>query len=389
MDLSQLGSSINTQKIPGWHADYDGREMREQVGNFDYGYNMYCGSCDQKTFVSAQVYHERECIDARVPCDHCSAVIHYGPYVTALRDEDDPAMDNEAVSQLVWYHTSTSYDWPSPTHSEAVRAKLANHRVIAGIPVEELIEHQISQAVHVGTYEAAIENMLRRMRDQDDAAKTFYLHRVTLKLLPSQINTGYRDENHETASQLTIQEIQAEGLLAIRYLNVRESAGSLSLAVVPQAIEKGQSLRLPPTGLARAADTELLTWLNQQQAELDQIDHRSSDTSAIPDHQLCTMQLGRQPDSDGIAQQAANCGNARRRIWDRIDDRLARAYLSGPSPSIAENFQAAFRAWRNEHNVITVAETNESYASAAVILTRPAEVVALLRSQPVRIVNAG
>lgn len=279
--------------------------MREQVGNFDYGYNMYCGRCDQTTFVSAQAYHERQLLDAHIPCGHCDAVIHCGAYVTRLRDEDDPAMDNEVLSQLAWYHTSTSYDWPSPAHSEAVRARLADRRTIAGIPVERLIEHEISKAVHVGTYEAAIENMLRRMRDRDDAAKTFYLHRVTLKLLPSQINTGYRDENHEAASQLTIQEIQAEGLLAIRYLNVRESAGSLSLAVVPQVIEEVQSLPLPPTSLAAAPDTELLTWLNEQQAELDETDQRSPDTSAIPNRQLRMMQLGLRLDPHGIAKQAA------------------------------------------------------------------------------------
>jgi hypothetical protein len=81
-------------------------------------------------------------------------------------------MDNEVLPQLPWYHTSTSYDWPSPAHSEVPRARLANCRTIAGIPVEQLIEHEISKAVHVGTYEAAIENMLRRMRDQDDSAMT-------------------------------------------------------------------------------------------------------------------------------------------------------------------------------------------------------------------------
>src|SRR5699024_11868511 len=40
---------------------------------------------------------------------------------------------------------------------------------------------QRAKALHVGTYEAAVHNMLRRMRDQADRGNQFYLYRVHLK----------------------------------------------------------------------------------------------------------------------------------------------------------------------------------------------------------------
>jgi hypothetical protein len=39
-----------------------------------------------------------------------------------------------------------------------------------------------SQALHLGTYEATVESMLRRMCDQDDGGPQFYLYRVAHRL---------------------------------------------------------------------------------------------------------------------------------------------------------------------------------------------------------------
>ena len=55
---------------------------------------------------------------------------------------------------------------------------------------------------NIGTYEAAIENMLRRMDDQGDADANFYLHRVQVDIDPDRINDGYRDENDEPARKI-------------------------------------------------------------------------------------------------------------------------------------------------------------------------------------------
>lgn len=42
-------------------------------------------------------------------------------------------------------------------------------------------ERQRAKALHVGTYEAAVHNMLRRIHDQADHGAQFYLYRVHLK----------------------------------------------------------------------------------------------------------------------------------------------------------------------------------------------------------------
>jgi hypothetical protein len=38
---------------------------------------------------------------------------------------------------------------------------------------------------------------LRHMRDENEGDREFYLHRVSLNVAPTDINTGIRDENHE------------------------------------------------------------------------------------------------------------------------------------------------------------------------------------------------
>ena len=45
-------------------------------------------------------------------CVHCPGDIHYGPYAMALRNADDPVLDDETALSAAWYHTSTDPHWP-------------------------------------------------------------------------------------------------------------------------------------------------------------------------------------------------------------------------------------------------------------------------------------
>jgi hypothetical protein len=112
-----------------------------------------------------------------------------------------------------------------------------------------------TQALHLGTYESAIESMLRRMRDQDDGGAQFYLYRVALRcgLI---IEPGWRDENLAEAAQIT--QSALEKVDAIRYLNVYESPGSLSLAVRRRAIHSVQAVSLPVRVVEVTAKSPLL-----------------------------------------------------------------------------------------------------------------------------------
>jgi hypothetical protein len=84
--------------------------------------------------------------------------------VAGLRDEHDPALDNAQTGELAWHHTSASRDWPAPDYSEQQKARLLAVADRFHYDVREVIARQAQQAPHVGTYEAAIENMLRRIR---------------------------------------------------------------------------------------------------------------------------------------------------------------------------------------------------------------------------------
>src|SRR5215211_3502435 len=84
--------------------------LEDRVIDFGYGYRMKC-DCGGVSYISAEDYYaERD--EAHMPCEHCPRSIYFGPAVATLRDEHDAALDNARINVLVWYHTSTSPDWP-------------------------------------------------------------------------------------------------------------------------------------------------------------------------------------------------------------------------------------------------------------------------------------
>ncbi|RIJ70568.1 hypothetical protein D1871_18450 [Nakamurella silvestris] len=260
-------------------------------------------------------------------CEHCERSIHFGPLVAALRDEQDPALDDNVVGQLAWYHTSTWSDWPSPDYVSRTgpQFRVALERFGLG-STHDLSQHT-TKTLHLGTYEAAIENMLRRMHDQADGDSRFYLYRVALSLDPTRINEGYRDENAEKAADLTVGDLQAAGLDAVRYLNVYESMGSLSLAVTPEVIIGIQCIPIPIEDLAallppdpfmeqkEALDAEAVEWSDAAEliSTIDPIERRR-------------MRLGLRPDPEGLIQRAEERELRRYALWHDFEDILAQYY---------------------------------------------------------------
>ncbi len=231
--------------------------LRERFDGFNYAYRMKC-TCGRVSLLTAPDYH-REVDDAHMLCTHCGASIHFGTAVTALRNDDDVALDDRHVAAFAWYHTSTAPDWPSMTHAAEVAQRMRQMELIPRAQREYFIRLASTKALHLGTYEAAVENLLRRMHDEGDAGSQFYLHRVAV--LPGRINDGYRDENHDPASDITVGELEADGLDAVRYLNVYEAPGSLSLAVRPGTIRWIQSIPIPVADPAEIKLPELIASL--------------------------------------------------------------------------------------------------------------------------------
>lgn len=347
----------------------------ERNDGFDYDLRMLC-DCGLSSPLSAADYEEGA-HQSRMTCVHCGDSIHYGPAVAAVRDVNDPALHDEALHTFAWYHTSTQPDWPSPTFT-ADFIEGIDERDLLMPSREEYIAHHTSKALHVGTYEAAIENMLRRMNDELDSHSQFYLYRVALRLDSQRINPGYRDENHEIASDISTDELDELNLAAVRYLNVHEAIGTLSLAIAPKSIHAVQRLALPLPDLSLPADASDGPFI----CEVRETDRRTSDAATdlgVTPIVRRKMELGMVPDPSGAAKRYRD---ARRTYYDAVrtlEHHLEEQYLPHASVLVRRAFTQAAAHWRADG----IDEYVGRYRTWAALIERPVAVRETLASRPV------
>lgn len=166
------------------------------------------------------------------------------PRVTV--DSDDPALNGDMVSHLVWYHTSTQPNWPTGDSDPAARLTDQFRQMMGGDDrVASWADRQRSKALHVGTYEAAIYNMLRRIADQADHGSQFYLCRVHLKPTIT-VREGWLIDPSDFVGDVILDEVCPPGIDVARYLNHHEDPGGLSLALGRAAIAGTQQVAIPP-----------------------------------------------------------------------------------------------------------------------------------------------
>lgn len=158
--------------------------------------------------------------------------------------EDDPALDNDLALRLDWYHTSTHDRWPS-TIDFAAGLNDDLRRMMGGDEaVLQWARGQSAKALHVGTYEAAIHNMLRRIADQGDEGKQFYLYRVQLN--PEAVMwPEWVPDSSNFVGDWHLDELFSSEVKVVRYVNYHEDAGGLSLAIRPSALLATQRLAIP------------------------------------------------------------------------------------------------------------------------------------------------
>ena len=73
---------------------------------------------------------------------------------------DDIALQDDCVGRLYWYHSSPYENWPDAgAYASEFEAQIAKVPSLGGCNPQQLLEQHTSLAVHVGTYEAAIENV--------------------------------------------------------------------------------------------------------------------------------------------------------------------------------------------------------------------------------------
>ena len=222
---------------------------------------MLCGGCGHRFVVDLDWIErweqaEEACPGCGLTCEHEDA-----PRVTV--DPDDPALDDDRVVQLSWYHTSTQPDWPTRDFDPTAGLSAETQLIMGGDEhVAAWAARQRAKALHVGTYEAAVHNMLRRMRDQADRGSQFYLYRVHLK--PSvAVWEGWLIDPSNWLGDVVLDEVCPAGVDVARYLNYHEDPGGLSLALGRDAIAGVQRVAVP---LPDAWDGD---WVREAVADLE------------------------------------------------------------------------------------------------------------------------
>ncbi|MEU9269133.1 hypothetical protein AB0E04_27305 [Streptomyces sp. NPDC048251] len=204
---------------------------------------MLCERCDHRWRVDLDWIDRWE--QAKETCPGCGTACGHEDSPRVTLDSGDPALDDDRVAQFSWYHTSTQADWPTRHFDPAAVLTPETRRMMGGEQrVSAWAARQRAKALHVGTYEAAVHNMLRRIRDQADQRSQFYLYRVRLK--PSVVvREGWLVDPSNFVGDVGLDDVCPPGVDAARYLNYHEDPGGLSLALGRDAIASVQRIAVP------------------------------------------------------------------------------------------------------------------------------------------------
>lgn len=221
---------------------HDDQVTVERPINFSHERNMACANCGHRWRVTPDWLvqwdrGEEQCPRCGVDCLH-----EQPPRVTI--DSDDPALDDEAALGLAWYHTTTHPDWPARDFDPAANLTEQDKLDLDADVWNRWSARQRIKALHLGTYEAAIQNMLRRIQNQGDRGKQFYLYRVYLKNT-AVLRQDWIVDPGDWLGDAYLDGVCPAGTDAARYLNYHEDPGSLSLALGVESIASTQRITVP------------------------------------------------------------------------------------------------------------------------------------------------
>lgn len=204
---------------------------------------MLCSRCGHRWTVDLDWIERWDQGKERCPACGVDCTKEDAPRVTV--DPNDPALIDENVPRFSWYHTSTHADWP-PVAIDPEAGLTPQTRLMMGgdARVAAWADRQRAKALHVGTYEAAIHNMLRRLDDQGDDGKQFYLYRVHLR--PDiVVRESWLIDPSNFVGDVELAEVCPPGTDVARYLNYHEDPGGISLALGRDAITATQQVPVP------------------------------------------------------------------------------------------------------------------------------------------------
>ncbi|KRC31638.1 hypothetical protein [Oerskovia sp. Root22] len=241
--------------------------MERQI-NFLRERQMLCAICRHQWAVDLDWIDRWD--QAKEMCPGCGTTCEHEDSPRVTVDASDVALVDGKVAQLSWYHTSTQPDWPTRDFDPAAEfTPEARMRMGGDKRFAQWAARQCVKALHVGTYEAAVHNMLRRICNQADQGRQFYLYRVHLKSSVV-VRKDWLIDPSDFMGDVGLAEVCPPGVDVARYLNYHEDPGRISLALGREAIDCVQQVAIP---LPDAWDDE---WVRDAVASLD----GASDTPA-------------------------------------------------------------------------------------------------------------
>ena len=352
---------------------------KERPIDFNYGYRMLCERCAVSNWLTADAYATLN-LSGESICRSCNEKNSVGPKFIDLRDQGDEAVDKTKLHDLFWYHTTPERDWPSATYRWPEDERKSYQDTSSPEQFEQIDRFKGDQALHLGTYEAAIENMLRRMDQRDERHVQFNLYRVTLQETAN-FQNGFRNENHDEAEKITQSKLREQDLGGIRYLNAHESMGSISLAVVRETIESVQRISLPVEGLSDYLTPEVADDLVQLRKEVDRYEQ---EVCGQEPPSVAIRRFLSQRDSESRAPvstvRTVATGTAKG-VPTSPCEHAAKEYLKGVSPVVRQQFCRSVQRPRRAGEHVDDQAWLSVFMNLAPILTRPEKVLAALDEQ--------
>lgn len=360
------------------------REPAEQpLTGFNYTYWFTCPDCDGR--ISATTLEE-------IATCECGTEVDTADLNPALRNLNDPALQDDSITSLYWYHTSRYENWPDhQAHAAEVAEQVAELFYYHDEPdQQQIIKQRTSFALHLGTYEAAIENMMRRLSDQDPDDRSnlnYWLHRVQIHFAPNDLDPHVGEEIPSYNGEIPLSELDDRGARAVRYVNIHEAHGSVSIAIHPDVIATVASIAIPLENIASETPAAAAA-TTAAAAALTELEPSRPDTTGID--RLClrfpSVLEKRYPDPNDperlrietAIRQLADYDQQDSAIWTQLTKTLENEYLHGANDKVRDRFYHALP--RTDDPI----EYHRAFRRLASLLTRPTEILAELAAAPVR-----
>ncbi|MFW0786322.1 hypothetical protein AAFP35_17600 [Gordonia sp. CPCC 206044] len=257
--------------------------------------------------------------------------------------DDDSAAAGD-VAGFAWYQVSSSAAWPTLSGARqrrGARGRSSEQSTPSGPAVVPVVS--------VGTYEWAIERLLRQMRIGRLCSRQYYLHRVTVALLPSEIASGVCNEAADGVHEAGYDRLHHGECQALRYVTTYDAPGSVALSIVSSAIETIQSIPLPSSDFA----------------------------AGLPDSLRRRVSVSGAPATSGRSESVTSTLDA-----EDLDAMLAQRHLSSVGARVVDAFDDAMTAVRDRAE--SAAAYRDTYRTYATVLTGADELIARLRRCPGR-----